>query len=158
MGGSSLVIAGFIEALREEVVGKFYGMCKAVDAFANIEVDPTIARFFSKAIFLDEFERDVGEVEADIFKAVEWGVEVEVADVKSSKAGIETGDNTVKDNFGKFKGAGWNANIARVANALATDGDASEISIVLVWLDFTHYFDVCDPFAAVTGDVVVCDE
>ena len=121
-------------------------------------VYPTITGFVDKAIILDEIFGDVGELYAGVFKAVEWGVEVEVADVKSSKAGIETGDNTVKDNFGKFKGAGWNANIARVANALATDGDASEISIVLVWLDFTHYFDVCDPFAAVTGDVVVCDE
>ena len=80
MGGSSLVIAGFVEALREEVVGKFSGLWKAVDAFANIEVDPTIAGFVGKSIFLDEFFE----------KAINHGVEVEVNDVKAIKVGIAT--------------------------------------------------------------------
>ena len=40
---------------------------------------------------------------------------------------------------------------------IATDGDAIAIGVVLVWLDFTHDFIVCDFFVAVTGDVVVFD-
>ena len=124
----------------------------------NLEVDPTITGFVGKAIILDEFVRDVSEVDAGVLKEIERVVEVEVADVKYSKAGIATRDNTVKDKLGKFKGAGWRVNIARVANTIANYGDAGVIGIVLVWLDFTHDFGVCNLFAAVTGNVVVCDD
>ena len=41
---------------------------------------------------------------------------------------------------------------------LSTNGDASAIGVVLVWLDFTHNFGVGDLFAAVTGDVFVFND
>ena len=139
-------------------MGGFSGLWKALDTVTNIEVDPTIAGFVGKAVFLDKFVGDVGEVDAGVFKAVERGIDVKVADVKAGKAGAKTRENTVKDEFGKLKGSGWRANIARIANAISTDGEASAIGLVLVWLDFTHTFGVGDFFVAVTGDVVVCDD
>ena len=107
---------------------------------------------------MDEFFGDVGEVDAGIFKEVKRGVEVEVADVKDIKAGIATRENNVKYKFGELKGPGWCANVSRIANKISTDGDASAIGVVLVWLDFTHNFGVGDLFTAVTGDVVVFDD
>ena len=54
---------------------------------------------------MEKFFGYFGEVDAGVFKVVERGVEVEVADVKAGKAGIATIENTVKDKFGEFKGA-----------------------------------------------------
>ena len=80
------------------------------------------------------------------------------SDVKADKQGITTRENTVEDKFGNLKGASWRASVSRIANVLATYGDASAIGVVLVWLDFTHNFGVGDLFTAVTGDVVVFDD
>ena len=49
---------------------------------------------------MDEFVGSVGELDAGVFKVVERGVEVEVADVKARKSGIATRENTVKDKLG----------------------------------------------------------
>ena len=95
-------------------------------------VYPTITGFVDKAIILDEIFGDVGELYVGVFKSVEWGVEEEVADIKASKSGISTRENTVEDYFGEFKGAGWRANVDRIANTLAIYGDVIVIGIVLL--------------------------
>ena len=41
----NLVVAGFMEACDEEVVGKLVSLGKAVDTFANFEIDPAITGF-----------------------------------------------------------------------------------------------------------------
>ena len=81
-----------------------------------------------------------------------------VADVKADKQGITTRENTVEDKFGNLKGASWRASVSRIANVLATYGDASAIGVVLVWLDFTHDFGVGDLLGEVTGDFIVCND
>ena len=94
-------------------------------------------------------------MDAGVFKVVERAIEIEVSDIK---AGIVTRENTVKTKFGELKGDDWRVNVTRIANVIATDGDASAIGVVLVWLYFAHDFGVGDLFAAVTGDVVVVDD
>ena len=82
---------------------------------------------------LCEFVGDVAEFDSDVFGVVEWGVEVEVADVEGGKLGAGTQEDAVEDEFGEFKGSSWGANIAGKANAVAADVDARAVGICFFW-------------------------
>ena len=49
--GGSLVVAGFVEACGEEVIGELASLGKAVNTFANFERDPEIAGFFRERLY-----------------------------------------------------------------------------------------------------------
>ena len=48
----------------------------------NFKVDPAIAHVFVKVVFVDELLRNVTDIDPEIFGAVQWILEVKVADVK----------------------------------------------------------------------------
>ena len=54
-------------------------------------------------IFLNEFLRDVRELDAHIFGSVHWGLEIEFFKSKENKARIETRQNAVNDKFDKVE-------------------------------------------------------
>ena len=78
-------------------------MGKAVDTFANFEMDPTIVGFFGKVVFLDKFIGNIEESDAHIFVAVERGVQVEVANVETGEACMTARDDAVENEVCKFK-------------------------------------------------------
>ena len=51
---SKPVIAGFVEAFGEEAIGKISSLGKALDTFANFEIDPAIAGFVGKVLLLEK--------------------------------------------------------------------------------------------------------
>ena len=97
-----MVVSVFVEACVGEVFVELARLGKAVDTFANFEIDPSIAVFFSEVVFLYKFIRNIGEADVRIFVAVEMVFQVEVADVKTGKACITARDDAVEDKFFKF--------------------------------------------------------
>ena len=85
-----MVVYGLVEAYFKEFIREHAGLGKAVDAAPNLEVDPAVAGVFEEVVFLCEFVRDVAEFESDVLRAVERGVEVEVADVEGGELGAGT--------------------------------------------------------------------
>jgi hypothetical protein len=64
--------SSFIEALSNEVgskkvIGKDAGSGKSVTALATFKIDPAVSVVTNKVILIDEFFRDVGELDAYIF-------------------------------------------------------------------------------------------
>ena len=53
-GGGGFVVAMFFEARVKEIVGKFSRLGKAVDAFSDLKIDPTVTDVFSDVVFLNE--------------------------------------------------------------------------------------------------------
>ena len=53
--GGSFVVASFVEACGEEVIGKLSILGRAVDTFADFEIDPAIAVFVGEVVFLEKF-------------------------------------------------------------------------------------------------------
>ena len=98
-----MVVAVFVEAFGEEVVGELARLGKAVDTFANFEIDPSTAGFVGEFVFLDKFIRNIGKADAHIFVAVERVVQVEVADVKTGKACITARYVVVENKSCKIK-------------------------------------------------------
>ena len=95
--------------------------------------------------------RDVGKLDAAILGALEGGTEVEVFDVEAGKLSVASGQNAVDDELGKLEGSCGCANVARITDAVATDGDSCAMRVGLVGLQFTHHFGVSDLFAPVGG-------
>ena len=75
-------------------------MLEAVDAFVDFEVNPPTVCEACEVVFVDEFLRDVGKFDSDIFWSVERCAKVEVFDVEAGKAGVWRGDDAVNEQFG----------------------------------------------------------
>ena len=65
----------------------------------NLKIDPTILGCFARVVLLNEFLRDIQELDAHIFGSLHWGLEVKVFKIKGNKARVATQQNTVNDKF-----------------------------------------------------------
>ena len=125
---------------------------------ANFEVDPTVAVPTRKLVLLNEFRWDVGDLDADIFWVGHWRIEVEVLEVNGAEARSFAREYTIEQQLEEFKGRSVGANIPRVADAIASDGDASTIRIVFIRPHLTHYHGVADFPLFVGRDVMVIND
>ncbi len=157
-GGFSFIIAFSKKAGSEEIVGENAGLGKAIAASANFEVDPTVAVSTSKLVLFNEFPWDVYDFDADILRVGHWGIKVEVLEVDGAEARTFAREYTVEQQLEEFKGRRVGADISRVTDATASDGDAGTISIVFIRSHFTHYHGVADFLLFVSGDVMIVDD
>jgi len=67
-------------------------------------------------------------------------------------------EHTVEDQLEEFEGGRVRADISRVTNVTAHDGDAGTIGIVLFRTNFTNYHGVADFLSFVGGNIMVVDE
>ena len=97
-------------------------------------------------------------MDAHIFVAVKRDVQVEVADVKTGKSCITTRDDAVENEFGKFKWSCGHADVVRTANSIPADSNARAIGVILVGIEFTHYFPVGNFHEPIGGDLLIFDD
>ena len=93
----------------------------------KFEIGPSIPNFGGEVIFLDEFVGDVGKFDTNIFEAIKRRAQLEILDVEASKFGASTGQDTIENKLGKFEGASRRADVTRVANEVAANGDARAV-------------------------------
>ena len=65
-------------------------MREDIDTTENFEVDPAISHVFRNFVFINEFSRNVSEIDADIFGSFQWSLEVKAADFKGELFGALT--------------------------------------------------------------------
>ena len=71
-----------------------------------------------------------------VFISVQWGVEIQVADVHCHVSGTWCGDNAVQVHFECFKAGCFGADVSRVIkNEVAATGVSGLILFVLLWSD-----------------------
>ena len=85
-GGGGFIVPFGIEALAEEVVGKFSSQGESIHTFTDAKVYPTIACMGGEVVFGYELFGNVLEVNADILGAIKGCAKVEVLYVKAHKA------------------------------------------------------------------------
>ena len=66
-------------------------MGEAVYTMVDFEVNPTISDRFKKIIFINEILRNVREIDANIFRTIYRGIEIEVINIKGDILGVFTG-------------------------------------------------------------------
>ncbi len=157
-GGFSFIIAFSKKAGSEEIVGQNAGLGKAIASAANFEVDPTVAVSTRKLVLVNEFCWDVCDFDADILRIGHWGIQEEVLEVDGAESCAIAREDTVEQQLEKFKGRDVGADISRVTNTTASNGDAGTIRIVFIRLHFTHYHGVADFLSFVSGDVMIVDD
>ena len=97
---------------------------------------------FCEVVFVDEVLRDVGKLDAAILWALEGGTEVEVFEVEAGKLGVASGQNAVDDELDKLERACGCANVARITDAVATNGVSCAMRVGFDGLHFAHHFGV----------------
>jgi len=157
-GGFSFIVAFSKQIGSEEIVGQNAGLGKAIAALANFEVDPTVTVSTRKLALLYEFRWDVCDLDVDILRVGRWGIEVEVFEVDGAEACTFAREHTVEQQLEEFNRSGIGADIPRVTDAIASDGDAGMIRIIFIRSHITHYYGVADFLSFVGGDVVIVDD
>ena len=71
-------------------------MGQTVDAEDNFEVNPTMPNVVGEVVLGDAFLGDVIKADADKFRAVKGGAEVEVGDVKGAEFCACAGEDSVE--------------------------------------------------------------
>ena len=99
--------------------------------------------------------RAVRELDADIFRAVERGLEIEVGDIKRDKLGVFSREDAIYDKLDDIQGSSFGTNVIRVADVIAADGDAGAVGVGFFRADKTDHFGVGDFFASILWDVLV---
>ena len=102
-------------------------MRKAINSTSDFEIDPSVSDLGGEIVFVDELIGDVGKFDTNIFEAIKRRAQIEILDAKASKFGTPTGQDTIENKLGKFEGTSRRADVTRVANEVATNGDARAV-------------------------------
>ena len=125
--------------VSEKIVS--YDACsgKAVATLGDFEVDPSITVQPCELVFINELVWDVQDFDAKVFQLRHGSDKVEVLMVDGAKACTFLREYTVEEELEQFQGCCIGTHIARVADAVATNGDSCAVRVFLVWSDFTYY-------------------
>ena len=151
----TLIVVVVLETLFKEFVGEAAGLGKAVDAVADLEVDPSVVDEVIEIIFVDEVLRDVGEPDLAVLGIIERRCEVVVSDVVAYESGAFARENTVEEKFTKVKGRGFGSGVAIVHTKFAHDGDARSVGVVFLRAKFADDSGCGDATAAIKRDILV---
>ncbi len=99
----SFVVALSNKAGSKKIIGKDAHLRETKTALANFEVYPTILIATCVIAFKDEFLRDVGNLDSNIFKIRHGCDKVEVLEVDGAEANTFPGYYTVENELDKFK-------------------------------------------------------
>ncbi len=132
-------------------------MRKSIATLADFEVNPSIAVQTCELVFLNELLWNVQDFDANVFRLGHGCVEVEVLKVNGAKACTFLREDTVEEKLEEFQGCCGGTHIARVADAVATNGDLCAVMVVLFQSDFTNHHGGAYFLPLVQQDVVVVD-
>ncbi len=157
-GGFGLIISFGKKAGSEEIVGKNAGLWQAITALANLKVDPTVTIATLKFVLLNEFCRNVCDLNVDIFRVRHRSIEVEILEVDGAETCTWARKQAVEKKLDEFKGCIVGSHVTLEADAIATNGDAGAIRIILFQPHFTYHHGVADFLPFIDRDVVVVDK
>jgi hypothetical protein len=156
--GSRFVVTFGLEAGAKEIVGQDACLGKTITSLANFKVDPTITILTGEVVFFNELRRYVRDLDADVFRVGHGSVKVEILQVDGAEPCTLPGEDAVEEKFDEFKGGGVGADVARVANPVATNGDTGAVRVILLRANFADHHGMTDLLALVEGDVLEVDE
>ena len=109
-------------------------------------------------IFIYKLLWNVFKADLDKFWSIHRHGQVKIDDIKSYKARMAAGEDTVDDKFCKFERACRCAYIPGVTDAVSSNGDPRSVRIFFVGPVFAHNLGVCTFVAVVDGDIFVSDD
>jgi hypothetical protein len=128
---------------------------QTIATLADFEISPSVMVQTFKLVFVNELIRDAQDFDANIFGLGHGSVKVEVFKVDGAKACTFLIQYTVEEELEKLQQHCVSTHIARVADAVATNGYPCAVRVVLVWTDFTYNHGMAYFLSLVQQDVVV---
>jgi hypothetical protein len=129
---------------------------KSVATLADFEENPSVTVQTCELVFVNEFLWNVQDFGANVFRFGHGHVKVEVVKVDGAKACTISQKDTVKEKLEEFQGCCVGTHIARVADAVAPNGDSCAVRVVLR-SEFTNHLGVTYFLPLVQRDVMVVD-
>jgi hypothetical protein len=123
----------------------------------DFEVNSSVTIQTCELVFIDELLWNVQDFDVNVFQLGHGSVEVEVLKVNGAKACTFLQEDTFKEKFEEFQGCCVGTHIARVADAVATNGDSCAVRVVLFQSDSTNHHGVAYFHSLVQRDVVVAN-
>ena len=133
-------------------------MGETIAALSDFEVNPAVTVSTREVVLTDELIRDVGKLDANIFRLWHGSIKIEIFEINVAEACALPGEDTVEKEFDEFKRSSVSTNVARIADPVAPNGDTSSIRVVLFGTDFTDHHGMTDLLALVERNVLVVDE
>jgi hypothetical protein len=130
-GGFGLVISLSKKVVLEEIVGRNAGLGQAITPLAILEVDTTVTIKTFKVVLLNEFCRNVSNFNADVFRVRHRSIEVEILEVGGAETCTWAKKHAVEKKLDKFEGSSVGSHVTREAGAIAANGHAGAIRIIL---------------------------
>jgi hypothetical protein len=154
-GGFGFVISFSKKAGSEEILCKNAGLGKAITALTNFKVDPTVMIATLKFVVLNEFHQNVCNFNMDIFRVRHQSIEVEILEVNGAEMYAWAKKHAVEKQIEEFEGRSVGSHITLEADAVAADGGAGAIRIILFRPHFTYHHGVADFLPCMDRDVVI---
>ena len=133
-------------------------MGETVASLDNFEVYPSILDGRNYIIFCNEVFWDILNADPHKLRAIHRRGQIKIADFKSRKARITSGEDAVGCECNKLYLTGWRANVSWVKNPVSYNGDPRLVRIFFVGPVFAHNLGVRNFVAAVNGDIFVSDD
>ena len=89
--GGTLIVAMLGQMLSEEIIGQFASLFQPIDTLVDLEVYPSIEGILGEVVFVNKLLGDLGDVDADIFRAIKGSAQVEVGEVIAGEMGLRGG-------------------------------------------------------------------
>jgi hypothetical protein len=108
-----------------------------------------------KFVLLNEFCPNGCIFNADIFRVRHQSIKVEILEVDGAETCAWARKNAFEKQLDNFEGRGVGSHITREADAIATNGDAGAIRIILFRPHFTYHHGVADFLPFMEWDVMI---
>jgi hypothetical protein len=146
-----------LETGAEKIVSKDACLGQAIATLADFEVNSSVRVQTCQLVFIDKLVNDVQDFDANVLGLGNGSIKVEVLKVNGAKAGTFLREDTVEEELEKLQQHCVCTHIARVADAVVTNGDPCVVRVVLVWMGFTYKHGMAYFLSLVRWDVMVVD-
>jgi hypothetical protein len=132
--GRFIKIFGF-ETGAEKIVSLDACLGQAIATLVDFEVNPSIMVQTCELVFFDELIGDVWDFDANVFGLGHGSIKVELLKVNGARVCTFSREYTIEEEHEKFHQHCVSTHIARVADAVATNGDPCVVRVLIVWID-----------------------
>lgn len=154
MTGRFVTILG--KVFDKAFICKLAGLREALHAFLDSNKSMSIMGEAHKLVLFHDAIGNGPERDAHVFVLVHSSVEVEVGDVNAAVGGVVSGEGAVDDKFGSSRVCSGRADVARVVDEVAANGEADTVGSGFLRADIDNNAEVGG--FAIGREIIVFDE
>ena len=101
---------------------------------------------------------NICQLDLDVFWALHWSPNVDILDIETAELGPWSIEDTIDDEFHKFKRGCRGCNFPWEDNSILCDGNVHTIGVFFLGPYFTYYHGEANLLTTVSGDITKLNE